>query len=80
MNLLDLFGGIGGFSLGLERATDPGANRACSAGALNMSDWTTEYLTMLDDCEKREDRLTEWECGFIDSLRSYIAAGRRPTG
>ena len=44
-----------------------------------MSDWTTEYLTMLDDCEKREERLTEWECGFIDSLRSYIAAGRRPT-
>ena len=25
-----------------------------------MSDWTTEYLTMLDDCEKREDRVTSW--------------------
>lgn len=44
-----------------------------------MSDWTSEYVTLLDDCEKREARLTDWERGFVDSLREQIAAGRRPT-
>ena len=44
-----------------------------------MSDWTSEYLTLLDDCEKLEGRLTDWERGYIDYLRSYIDAGRRPT-
>ena len=39
----------------------------------------TEHEPMLDDCETREERLSDWERGFIDSLRSYIAAGRRPT-
>ena len=44
-----------------------------------MSDWTSEYLTLLDDCEERADRLTDWERGFIDSLSGQIAQGRRPT-
>ena len=44
-----------------------------------MSDWTSEYLTLLDDCEKREERLSDWERGFVDSLRQQIAHGRRPT-
>ena len=44
-----------------------------------MSDWTFEYLTLLEDCEKRSERLSDWECGFVDSLQSQIAAGRRPT-
>jgi hypothetical protein len=44
-----------------------------------MADWTTEYLTLLDDCEQREDRLSDWERTFVDSLRQQIAAGRRPT-
>ena len=44
-----------------------------------MSDWTTEYLTLLDDCEKREERLTDWERGFVDSLRRQIEQGRRPS-
>ena len=44
-----------------------------------MSDWTDEYLTMLEDCEKRESRLTDWERGFVDSLRSQIERGARPT-
>ena len=26
-----------------------------------MADWTTEYLTLLDDCEQREDRLSDCE-------------------
>jgi hypothetical protein len=44
-----------------------------------MSDWTSEYVTLLDDCEQRSERLTEWEAGFVDSLRRQIAEGRRPT-
>lgn len=41
-----------------------------------MSD---EHLTMLDDCEARESRLSDWERTFIDSLRSQIEAGRTLT-
>lgn len=41
--------------------------------------WSDEYLTMIEDCEHRESRLTEWEQGFIASLRSQIEDGRRPT-
>ena len=37
-----------------------------------MTTWADEYVTMLDDCEKREERLTDWERGFVDSLRSQI--------
>lgn len=41
--------------------------------------WTSEYLTLLDDCEKREQRLSDWERGFVDSLRHQLEAGRRPS-
>lgn len=44
-----------------------------------MSTWADEYITLLDDCEKREDRLTDWERGFIDSLRKQIESDRRPS-
>lgn len=44
-----------------------------------MGAWADEYLTMLDDCETREDRLTDWERGFVDSLRRQIESGRRPS-
>ena len=40
-----------------------------------MTTWADEYVTMLDDCEK----LTDWECGFVDSLQRQIADGRRPS-
>lgn len=42
-------------------------------------DWTSEYLTLIEDCEARENRMTDWERGFIDSLKSQIVDGRRPT-
>lgn len=41
--------------------------------------WSDEYARMLDDCEKRESKLSDWEIGFIDSLGMQIAAGRLPT-
>jgi hypothetical protein len=44
-----------------------------------MSHWTDEYMDLIDDCEKREQRLTDWERTFIDSLRRSLEAGRRPS-
>jgi len=42
-----------------------------------MSHWTDEYLIMLDDCEKRESRLTDWERNFVDSIRRQLSQDRR---
>lgn len=44
-----------------------------------MNTWADEYLTLLDDCEKRESRLTAWERAFVDAMRNQIEAGRRPS-
>lgn len=44
-----------------------------------MPDWSTEYIQLLDDCEAREERLTDWERSFVDSLRRQIEAGRSPS-
>ena len=44
-----------------------------------MPSWADEYFTMLDDCEARESRLTDWERGFVESLRSWIESDRRPS-
>jgi hypothetical protein len=37
-----------------------------------MSTWVDEYLTLVEDCEQRESRLTDWEREFIDSIRSRL--------
>jgi len=44
-----------------------------------VSEWTDEYAQMLDDCIKRESKLTEWERGFVDSLDKRIGSGKAPT-
>lgn len=44
-----------------------------------MTTWADEYVTMLDDCEKRSEKLTGWECSFVDSMQRQIADGRRPS-
>jgi hypothetical protein len=41
-----------------------------------MATWVDEYTTMIDDCEKRESQLTDWERGFIDSLRDWLGRGK----
>jgi hypothetical protein len=41
-----------------------------------MSHWTDEYLEMVEDCEKREERLTDWERKFIDSIRKQLEQER----
>lgn len=35
-----------------------------------------EYLTMIDDCEKHESRLTDWERKFIDSIGKQLESER----
>lgn len=36
-----------------------------------------EHATMLEDCEKRESKLTAWEHDFIMSIRDQLDAGRK---
>lgn len=36
-----------------------------------------EHLTLVEDCEKREAKLTAWEHDFIVSIRDQIEAGRK---
>lgn len=43
------------------------------------ANWADEYITLVEDCEKREERLTDWERTFVDSIRSQLEKGRRPT-
>jgi len=33
-------------------------------------------MTLVEDCEAREARLTEWERGFVDSIRRQLEADR----
>lgn len=44
-----------------------------------MAHWSDEYMTLIEDCERRSDRLSDWEAGFIDSLTKWLAEGKRPT-
>jgi len=44
-----------------------------------MATWSDEYLRMLDDCVKRQSKLSEWEITFVDSLTLQIERGRTPT-
>lgn len=41
-----------------------------------MTSWLAEYMTMVEDCEKRESRLTEWEASFIDSIKDQLGRER----
>jgi hypothetical protein len=41
--------------------------------------WADEYLRQIDDCEKRESRLSDWERTFLDSLRRQIENGKVPS-
>lgn len=34
-----------------------------------------EIQTMIEDCEKRDRKLSDWETGFIDSLSVQIGRG-----
>lgn len=57
----------------------PKGTNATLFGASSGEAWHEEYLRQIQDCELRESRLTDWERGFIDSLRRQIEGGNRPT-
>lgn len=35
-----------------------------------------EHAQMIEDCEARESRLSDWERSFIDSISTQVGAGR----
>lgn len=37
-----------------------------------MATWVDEYMKLVNDCEQRESRLTEWESGFVESVRNRL--------
>lgn len=39
----------------------------------------TEHEQMLDDCEQRESRLSDWERQFVDSIGKQLRDGRSLT-
>lgn len=41
-----------------------------------MSDWTSEYLQLIEDCTARQERLTDWDRTFLDSIFNQIASKR----
>lgn len=38
-----------------------------------------EHVQMIQDCELRSEKLTNWETDFIDSLSSQVVSGRTLT-
>jgi dsDNA-binding SOS-regulon protein len=44
-----------------------------------MATWADEYLTLIEDCEHRSERLSDWEAQFIDSLRRQLENGKTPS-
>lgn len=41
-----------------------------------MPSWIDEYMQLVNDCEQRESRLTEWEATFIDSIKDQLGRAR----
>lgn len=42
--------------------------------------WQSEYMSMLEDCELRASKLSEWELAFVRSLRAkFDRAGFMPS-
>lgn len=41
-----------------------------------MSSWSTEYYDLIEDCENRESKLTEWEADFIQSIKERLDSGK----
>ena len=44
-----------------------------------MAHWSDEYVTLIEDCERRSERLSDWQLDFIDSLRRQVEEGKMPT-
>jgi len=37
-----------------------------------VSDWIEEYLTLIEDCEKRESKLSSWDVDFLASVKDRL--------
>lgn len=44
-----------------------------------MNDQAREHLTLIEDCEARESRLSEWDASFLDSIKRQIESSRALT-
>lgn len=40
-----------------------------------MSGDRDEHMTMVEDCEKRESKLSDWERSSIDSISMHLSKG-----
>ena len=40
----------------------------------------TDAMQLVEDCESRESRLSDWEREFIDSLKAQLSTGHSLTG
>ena len=38
-----------------------------------------EHLQLIEDCENREMKMSEWERDFISSIRSWLESGKSLT-
>lgn len=44
-----------------------------------MSSSPDEHATMIEDCQNREEKLSDWEREFIDSIETQMARGQSLT-
>ena len=42
---------------------------------MEKATWQEEYIQMIDDCEDRESRLSEWDIEFLESIRNRVEQG-----
>jgi len=42
---------------------------------MEKSSVNSEQMTLVEDCEARESRLSDWERQFIDSIKSQLTNG-----
>jgi hypothetical protein len=42
-------------------------------------DWEKVYLDMVEECVEMDDKLSDWERSFLDSLEGQMASGKAPT-
>ena len=47
---------------------------------MKKATWQEEYIQMIDDCEDRESKLSEWDINFLESIRNRVEEGISPTG
>lgn len=41
-----------------------------------MSDWRDEYRTLINDCRKRDTKISSWEADFLDSISERLDDNR----